>query len=84
MQNKKIIIAGGTGFIGQAIAQYFGKENEILILTKGIKNEKTNAHGYQLDNASHIFHINKYHGWKRPHRSIKINENGKEYQNYYL
>ncbi len=62
MQNKKIIIAGGTGFIGQAIAKYFGKENEIVILTRGIKNEKTNAHGHQLDNTSHTFHI-KYVLW---------------------
>jgi NAD dependent epimerase/dehydratase family enzyme len=32
MKNKKIIIAGGTGFIGQALAAYFGKDNEIVIL----------------------------------------------------
>ena len=34
MKNKKIIIAGGTGFIGQAIAKYFGRENHIVILTR--------------------------------------------------
>jgi uncharacterized protein (TIGR01777 family) len=34
MTNKKIIIAGGTGFIGQAIARCFGKENHIVILSR--------------------------------------------------
>jgi len=34
MKNKRIIIAGGTGFIGQALAACFGKENSIIILTR--------------------------------------------------
>jgi uncharacterized protein (TIGR01777 family) len=42
MKNKKIIIAGGTGFIGQEITKYFGKENKIVILTRQIENTKTN------------------------------------------
>ncbi len=45
MKNKKIIIAGGTGFIGQAITQYFGKDNTIIILTRDKKGEKNNAFG---------------------------------------
>ncbi|MEP7255610.1 MAG: TIGR01777 family oxidoreductase [Ferruginibacter sp.] len=45
MKNKKIIIAGGTGFIGQEICNYFGKENEIVILTRQLKDQKTNAFG---------------------------------------
>lgn len=48
MKNKKIIIAGGTGFIGQAITNYFGKENEIVVLTRAIKNVKTNAFGQSI------------------------------------
>lgn len=32
MQNKKIVIAGGTGFIGQALAAFFGKDNDVVIL----------------------------------------------------
>ena len=34
MKNKKIVIAGGTGFIGQALAAWFGKDNAITILTR--------------------------------------------------
>ena len=37
MNNKKIVIAGGTGFIGREIAKYFGGVNEIIILTRNIK-----------------------------------------------
>lgn len=48
MKNKKIIIAGGTGFIGQEIAKYFGTGNEIVILTRGMKNVKTNAFGHPI------------------------------------
>lgn len=46
MKNKKIILAGGTGFIGQEMTRYFGKENNIIILTRQIKNEKTNRNDY--------------------------------------
>ena len=34
MNNKKIIIAGGTGFIGEEMIRYFGKENQLVILTR--------------------------------------------------
>ena len=46
MKNKKIIIAGGSGFIGQEIAKYFEKENEIIILTRKIENERNNRNYY--------------------------------------
>lgn len=32
MKNKKIVIAGGSGFIGQALIKYFGSDNEMVIL----------------------------------------------------
>src|SRR5690606_24735635 len=32
MLNKKIILAGGSGFIGQGLAEEFGRDNEIVIL----------------------------------------------------
>ena len=34
MKNKKIVIAGGTGFIGRALAAWLGKENEVIILSR--------------------------------------------------
>lgn len=47
MQNKKIILAGGTGFIGQEICNYFGEHNSIVILTRQLKQQKTNAFGQE-------------------------------------
>ena len=45
MKDKKIILAGGTGFIGQEMTKYFGKENRIVILTRQV-HEKTNRNDY--------------------------------------
>ena len=42
MRNKKIVIAGGSGFIGQAIAKYFGKENDIVIIGRIAKHHDNN------------------------------------------
>lgn len=48
MKGKKIIIAGGTGFIGQSICNYFGNDNEIIVLGRGRKGEKSNANGEEF------------------------------------
>ena len=59
MKNKKIILAGGSGFMGQEMTKYFGKENKIIILTRQV-NEKTNRNDYDslsandLQNVSYI------------------------------
>ncbi|HMX38518.1 MAG TPA: TIGR01777 family oxidoreductase [Ferruginibacter sp.] len=45
MENKKLIIAGGTGFIGQAICNYFGASNEIVVLTRQLPGQQNNAFG---------------------------------------
>lgn len=37
MKHKKIVIAGGTGFIGQAMARYFGKDNHVILLSRSKK-----------------------------------------------
>jgi hypothetical protein len=60
MKNKKIILAGGTGFIGQEMTKFFGKENQVVILTRQIKHVKTNRNDYDslsdadLTNISYI------------------------------
>jgi len=52
MKNKKLVIAGGTGFIGQALAAFFGKENEVVILGRRIASEKNNEQStYAANNA---------------------------------
>jgi len=43
MKNKKIIIAGGTGFIGRQLARYFSPDNEIVILTRNSHDLSNNA-----------------------------------------
>jgi uncharacterized protein (TIGR01777 family) len=45
MKQKKIVIAGGSGFIGQALCNYFGKEYTLVILSRQIPNQQTNAYG---------------------------------------
>lgn len=34
MENKKIIIAGGTGFIGESLIDHFGSTNRIIVLSR--------------------------------------------------
>ncbi|WP_343701150.1 TIGR01777 family oxidoreductase [Chitinophaga sp.] len=34
MKNKKIVIAGGSGFIGAGLIEYFGPENSIVVLSR--------------------------------------------------
>lgn len=44
---KKIVIAGGTGFIGQAMAQRWVADNEIIILSRQLPTEN-NAYGAKV------------------------------------
>jgi uncharacterized protein (TIGR01777 family) len=34
MENKKIVLAGGTGFIGNGLIKHFGNNNDIIVLTR--------------------------------------------------
>lgn len=45
MKNKKIVIAGGTGFIGQELCNFLGGENEIVVLSRQLPEQATNAYG---------------------------------------
>lgn len=46
MKNKKIILAGGSGFIGQEMVRYFGKDNDIVVLTRQLYNAANNRNKY--------------------------------------
>ncbi len=52
MKHKKIVIAGGTGFIAQAMARYFGKDNHVILLTRKAASNKNNNYGHQLLKAA--------------------------------
>jgi len=56
---KKIVIAGGTGFIGTSLIKYFSKDNEVIVLTRGIKNEKNNSFGHkkEIPGMPHIQYV---------------------------
>src|SRR5678816_1810076 len=56
MKNKKIILTGGTGFMGQEMTKYFGKENKIIILTRQV-NEKTNRNDYDSLSANDLKNV---------------------------
>ncbi|MEP7144533.1 MAG: TIGR01777 family oxidoreductase [Ferruginibacter sp.] len=43
MKNKKIVIAGGTGFIGRELCNFFGDENEIVVIGRQLPYQATNA-----------------------------------------
>jgi NAD dependent epimerase/dehydratase family enzyme len=51
MKNRKIILAGGTGFMGQAIAKYFGEENDIVILGRSTDDAANNKYSNKLLSA---------------------------------
>lgn len=65
MKNKKIIIAGGTGFIGQAMARYFGKDNHVVVLSRQAVNNYNN-HPQPLLKAADGYNIT-YWRWDGRH-----------------
>jgi uncharacterized protein len=66
MKAKKIIIAGGTGFIGQELARYFGKENKIVILSRLVSNTQNNTYNNHLLSPAEGYNIT-YRRWDGKH-----------------
>lgn len=48
LTNKKIILAGGSGFIGQELARFYAPHNKVIILGREMKLVKTNNFGSSL------------------------------------
>jgi uncharacterized protein (TIGR01777 family) len=46
MKAKKIVIAGGTGFIGQEMIKYFGRDNKVIVLTRQVPDAQNNRNRY--------------------------------------
>jgi uncharacterized protein (TIGR01777 family) len=61
MQDKKIIIAGGTGFIGQALAARWGKDNRVVILGRRHVQDRNNNYSGRKLTAAEGYHITYSH-----------------------
>lgn len=66
MKHKKIVIAGGTGFIGQAMARYFGKENRVILLSRQAVSSQQNKYDHQFVKAADGYNIT-YWRWDGVH-----------------
>jgi uncharacterized protein len=66
MKDKKIIIAGGTGFIGQALCKYFGKENRIIVLSRAVSQPTNNPYHQTLLQPATGFNV-IYRRWDGDH-----------------
>lgn len=84
--NNKIILAGGTGFIGEELIRYYGKQNNIVVLTRNLPDAKNNRNEYHslskndLQNVQYILWDGKHvDSWKEHlnHADILINLAGK-------
>jgi len=61
-QNKKIVIAGGSGYIGQAMAARWSAGNDIIVLTRNAGNKADNTYGHR-HNAARL----RYVHWDAQH-----------------
>lgn len=66
MKHRKIIITGGTGFIGQALAKYFGKDNSVIILSRESINPHNNNYNKHFITAADGYNVT-YRRWDGRH-----------------
>lgn len=57
LTNQKIILAGGSGFIGQEMIRYFGKDNEIVVITRMKKEAANNRNHYSALSADAMKYV---------------------------
>jgi uncharacterized protein (TIGR01777 family) len=62
MKNRKIILAGGSGFIGQEMIRYFGKDNQIVILGRQLIDAANNRNHYSSLSDNDLQHV-KFVKW---------------------
>jgi len=62
MKHKKIIIAGGTGFMGQGLVKYFGRDNDIIVLSRQSGDSHKNLYSEKLISEKDGFNI-RYAKW---------------------
>ncbi|ULQ56489.1 TIGR01777 family oxidoreductase [Flavihumibacter rivuli] len=62
MKAKKIIIAGGTGFIGQSLVAKWGKENEIVVLSRQLDDQASNLFGHSIPGVNGLCRVVKWDG----------------------
>lgn len=62
MKNKKIVIAGGTGFIGEEMIKYWGRENELIILSRQMAAAANNRNRYDSLKDKDLEHV-RYVKW---------------------
>lgn len=55
MHNKKIVIAGGSGFIGMQMAERWATENNVVILTRNNPDSANNSYGRTQDVANVLY-----------------------------
>lgn len=65
MKNKKVVIAGGTGFIGQSLIRYLGKQNDIVILTR-LTDDSNNLYGHRMLTQQKEYRV-RYVQWDGKH-----------------
>src|SRR5258708_20118977 len=61
MKNRKIIITGGTGFIGQDVAGRWGKDNQVIVLRRQSAKTQNNSYNHKLLTAEDGYHITYWH-----------------------
>ena len=66
MKNKKILLAGGSGFIGQALAARWGRDNQVIILSRQSKAAHNNTYGRKRLKAGDGYNIT-YWRWDGRH-----------------
>ena len=73
MHQLKIVIAGGTGFIGQEMIKYFGKDNSLTILTRNEAQARNNRNEYSSLTTDDLRLVEFVH-WKATAEDADSNE----------